>query len=357
MRTGAGRWALPAVATLLVATAIAAAILVSSGGGGGSQTSGQGTGTAGGTATGRTTALASAGDPSAAYEAAARTALPSVVQIQRSNGLGSGVVMDGNGDIVTNAHVVAGETKFVVISSDGKRFDAALRGSFPPGDVAVVRVSGGPLRSARFGDSSKLQVGEAVLALGSPLGLRSSVTDGIVSAVRRTVSEGNGVLLPSVVQTSAAINPGNSGGALVDLRGEIVGIPTLAALDPELGGTAPGVGFAISSNEVKSIATQLAQSGRVVRTDRAYLGVELRSLPSGGALVVSVVRGGPAAKAGMKPGDLILSVGDQPVGSVDDLATALASHKPGDRIPVKVRHQDGSTETLQVTLGRLPPPG
>jgi putative serine protease PepD len=353
MPTGSGRWALPAVATLLVAAAIVVAILVSSGGGGGSQTSGQGTGTA----TGRTTALARAGDPSAAYEAAARTALPSVVQIQRSNGLGSGVVMDGNGDIVTNAHVVAGETKFVVISSDGKHFDATLRGSFPQGDVAVVRVSGGALRPARFGDSSKLQVGEAVLALGSPLGLRSSVTDGIVSAVSRTVSEGNGVALPSVVQTSAAINPGNSGGALVDLRGEVVGIPTLAALDPELGGTAPGVGFAISSNEVKSIATQLAQSGRVVRSDRAYLGVELRSLPSGGALVVSVVKGGPAAKAGVKPGDLILSVAGQPVGSVDDLATALASHKPGDRVPVKVRHQDGSTETLQVTLGRLPPAG
>jgi putative serine protease PepD len=357
MATGSRRWALAGAATILVAAAVVVAILVSSGGGGGSQTSGQGTGTAGGTATGRTTGSARAGDPSAAYEAAARTALPSVVQIQRSNGLGSGVVMDGSGDIVTNAHVVAGEKRFVVISSDGKHFDATLRGSFPQGDVAVVRVSGGALRPARFGDSSKLQVGEAVLALGSPLGLRSSVTDGIVSAVSRTVSEGNGVALPSVVQTSAAINPGNSGGALVDLRGEVVGIPTLAALDPELGGTAPGVGFAISSNEVKSIATQLAQNGRVVRSDRAYLGVELRSLPAGGVLVVSVVKGGPAAKAGAKPGDVIVSVAGQPVGSVDDLATALASHRPGDRVPVKVRHQDGSTDTLQVTLGRLPPAG
>ncbi|MEA2383011.1 MAG: hypothetical protein QOH72_2982 [Solirubrobacteraceae bacterium] len=355
MGTGSGRWALPAVATILVAAAIVAAILVSSGGGGGSQTRGQGTGAA----TGRTAALAGArgGDPSPAYEAAARIALPSVVQIQRSNGLGSGVVMDANGDIVTNAHVVAGENKFVVISSDGKHFAATLRGSFPQGDVAVVRVSAGSLRPAQFGDSAKLRVGEAVLALGSPLGLRSSVTDGIVSAVSRTVSEGNGVALPSVVQTSAAINPGNSGGALVDLRGRVVGIPTLAALDPELGGTAPGVGFAISSNEVKSIATQLAKSGRVVRSDRAYLGVELRSLPAGGALVVSVVKGGPAAKAGMKPGDLILSVAGQPVGTVDDLATALAGHKPGDRVPVTVRHQDGSTATLQVTLGRLPPAG
>ena len=134
----------------------------------------------------------------------------------------------------------------------------------------------------------------------------------------------------------------------------MVGVPTLAATDPELGGTAPGVGFAISSNAVKSIASQLVQSGRVTRSDRAYLGVELGSLSQGGVLVVGVRKNGPAAKAGIKPGDIIQSVDGAPVGSVDDLATALAAHKPGDRVRVEVVHQNGKTQTVDVTLGRLP---
>jgi putative serine protease PepD len=344
---------LPAVGTALVAAAIVVAILVSSGGGGGSRT------LAGSAASGAQTGLgtgpsAGPGDPSVAYERAAAVALPSVVQIQRSNGLGSGIAFDDKGDIVTNAHVVAGEKRFVVIAANGKRFEATLRGAFPQGDVAVVRLDSGSLPVARWGDSSKLKVGEAVLALGSPLGLRSSVTDGIISAVSRTVSEGNGVALPSVVQTSAAINPGNSGGALVNLEAQVVGIPTLAATDPELGGTAPGVGFAISSNEVKSIASQLAATGKVARTDRAYLGVELGSLAQGGALVVGVAKNGPAEKAGIKPGDIIAAIDGQPIASVDDLATILAGHKPGDRVKVKVVHQDGGSDTVDVTLGQLP---
>jgi putative serine protease PepD len=341
------KWLLPAIGTVLVAAAIVVAILASSGGGGGSRTLGAASG-------GRRATQGLTDDPSSAYEAAASTALPSVVQIQRSDGLGSGIVFDKGGDIVTNAHVVAGEKRFVVVAANGKRYDATLRGSFPQGDVAVVHVSGASLPPLPFADSSKLKVGEAVLALGSPLGLRSSVTDGIVSAVSRTVSEGNGVALPSVVQTSAAINPGNSGGALVDLHARVVGVPTLAATDPELGGTAPGVGFAISSNEVKSIASQLVQSGRVTRSDRAYLGVELGSLSQGGVLVVGVQKNGPAAKSGIKPGDIIQSVDGAPVGSVDDLATALAAHKPGDRVRVKVVHQNGKTQIVDVTLGRLP---
>jgi putative serine protease PepD len=341
------KWLLPAIGTVLVAAAIVVAVLASSGGGGGSQTRGADSG-------GRGATHGLTDDPSSAYEAAASAALPSVVQIQRSDGLGSGIVFDKQGDIVTNAHVVAGEKRFVVVAANGKHYDATLRGSFPQGDVAVVHVSSASLPPLPFADSSKLKVGEAVLALGSPLGLRSSVTDGIVSAVSRTVSEGNGVALPSVVQTSAAINPGNSGGALVDLHARVVGVPTLAATDPELGGTAPGVGFAISSNEVKSIASQLVESGRVTRSDRAYLGVELGSLSQGGVLVVGVQKNGPAAKAGIKPGDIIQSVDGTPVGSVDDLATALAAHKPGDRVSVKVVHQDGKTQTVEVTLGQLP---
>ena len=328
-------------AVLVALAAVLGAVLVSSGGGGGSQTA----------------ASAPRVDPSAAYEAAAREALPSVVQIRHESGLGSGVVFDDAGHIVTNAHVVAGGRRFAVVTSDGQRHAAALRGSFPAGDIAVLRVDGAEAEPARFADSSRLRVGQAVLALGSPLGLRGSVTDGIVSAVSRTVSEGNGVALPSAVQTSAPINPGNSGGALVDLTGAVVGIPTLAAIDPGLGARADGVGFAISSNTARDIALQLAERGRVVDTGRAYLGVELRSFADAGVLIVGVLEEGPAAAAGLKPGDLILAIDGGRVVSVDDVAVALAEHKPGDQVSVEVQQQDGGREAVEVTLGELPPAG
>jgi S1-C subfamily serine protease len=292
-------------------------------------------------------------DPSPAFEAAAHKALPSVVQIQRPGGVGSGVVYDAH-DVVTNAHVVAGADTFTVVTSDGKEHPGTLRGAFPEGDLAVVRVTDTSLPPARFDDSSKLQVGQAVLAIGSPLGLRASVTDGVISATSRTVTEPNGAALPSAIQTSAPINPGNSGGALVDMSGAVVGIPTLAAINPEAGSPAAGVGLAISSNTAKRVAAQIVSTGKVVNTGRAWLGVELSSLPSGGVLVVAVVRGGPADKAGVRPGDVIESIDDQTVASVEDVAVVLASHKPGDRVPVKVLHQDGSTKTVQVTLGELP---
>jgi putative serine protease PepD len=295
------------------------------------------------------------GNPSAASERAVQVALPSVVQIESSGKLGSGVVFDGDGDIVTNAHVVSGSRTFTVITSDGQRHQASLRGSFPASDLAVVRVDDANLTPAHFADSAKLEVGERVLAIGNPLGLRSSVTDGIVSATSRTVSEGTGVALPSVVQTSAAINPGNSGGALIDLTGAVVGIPTLAAIDPELGGSAaPGVGFAISSDTVTRIAGQLVKQGRVVDSGRAWLGVELRSLPQGGAMVAAVTRGGPAAKAGIEDGDVIAAVAGRPAGSVDGVALVLATLKPGDAVQVALRRPNGSSPTVVVKLGELP---
>ena len=148
---------------------------------------------------------------------------------------------------------------------------------------------GHALRPAIFADSSKVEVGEIVLAAGNPLGLRSSITDGIVSALGRNVSEGQGIVLPNAIQTSAAINPGNSGGALVDLVGRVIGIPTLAAADPQLGGAAAGIGFAIPSNTVRDIANQIIEHGRVVDSHRAALGVSLAdSLERPGALVVAV---------------------------------------------------------------------
>ena len=279
-------------------------------------------------------------------------ALPSVVLIERSGALGSGIVFDGDGHIVTNAHVVGDARTFTVTTSDGAKHEATLSGAFAQGDLAVIDVQGGNLEPATFADSSRVEVGELALAIGNPLGLQSSVTQGIVSSTSRTVPEGNGVALPSVIQTSAPINPGNSGGALVDETGAVIGIPTLnAGIN---GQPAPGIGFAISSNTVKSIARQLADRGEVSDSARAWLGVDLRSVPKGGAIVAGVVRGGPAADAGIQPGDLIARVAGKPVPTVDDLAVVLAELKPGDRVPVELDAQTGA-RTAQVTLGQIPP--
>jgi putative serine protease PepD len=187
---------------------------------------------------------------------------PEVVQIQGKRALGSGVVFDDRADIVTNAHVIAGEQQFVVTLSGGDRHPATLVGSDPAHDLAVLHLNGARPAPATFADSSGPPVGAMVLAIGNPLGLRSSVTEGIVSSLNRTVSEGNGVTLSPAIQTSAAINPGNSGGALVDLTGRVIGIPTLEALDPQLGGSqAAGIGFAIPSNTVRQVAAGLIASG------------------------------------------------------------------------------------------------
>jgi S1-C subfamily serine protease len=185
---------------------------------------------------------------------------PSVVQIRTAQALGSGVVFDARGDVVTNAHVVAGANRVVVTLASGESHPAAVVGRDLGNDLAVIRLASGRPPAATFADSSQLEVGDIALALGNPLGLRSSVTQGIVSAIGRHVSESNGVTL-STIQTSAEINPGNSGGALVDLSGRVIGIPTLAAVDPQMGGgQAPGIGFAIDSNTVRRVASALANA-------------------------------------------------------------------------------------------------
>lgn len=192
---------------------------------------------------------------------------PKVVEVQTSVGLGSGVVFDGNGDVVTNAHVVGSAHSFTVRLAGGETHSATLVGSDPAHDLAVIRLVGAKPAPATFADAGQVQIGDVVLAIGNPLGLRSSVTQGIVSSLGRTVSEGNGVSLSPTVQTSAAINPGNSGGALVDLAGQVVGIPTLTALDPEFANTpAPGIGFAIPSGVVKQIATTIIASAQTSPT-------------------------------------------------------------------------------------------
>jgi putative serine protease PepD len=188
---------------------------------------------------------------------------PTVVQIETAQGLGSGIVYDADGNVVTNAHVTSGAKSFVVTLRNGERHAAKLVGADPSNDLAVIHITDATPDPASFGDSSKVRAGDISFAIGNPLGLRSSVTQGIVSSVSRSVSEGNGVTLSQAIQTSAEINPGNSGGALVDLAGRVIGIPTLAGLDQEFGDAqAPGIGFAIPSSTVQRVANQLISRGR-----------------------------------------------------------------------------------------------
>jgi putative serine protease PepD len=278
----------------------------------------------------------------------------SVVEVETPVGLGSGVVFDNKGDIVTNNHVVGSYKKLQVTDSTGKRRAATLVGTFAPDDLAVIHVAGGNLQPLVLGNSSRLQVGDIVLAVGNPLGLQSSVTDGIVSALGRTVTEQNGSALADAIQTSAAINPGNSGGALVDLDGRVIGIPTLAAIDSENSQLANGIGFAIPSNTVKAIADQLVRYGHVVNSGRAYLGAQLATAISGRVVVVSVVAKGPAASAGIVAGDTITAIDGHAVQSVDDVAATLANVRPGARAKITLRTATGKTEVRTVTLAQYP---
>jgi S1-C subfamily serine protease len=290
--------------------------------------------------------------------------LPSVVQILARNDLGSGVVYDERGHIVTNAHVVGNEDAFRVTTAHSEdTFTAKLVFSYPQQDLAVIKLDRVPkgLKAAEFADSSKVEVGQIVLAMGSPLGLSSSVTQGIVSATGRTVTEGRGdggtgATIANMVQTSAAINPGNSGGALVNLDGRVIGIPTLAATDPGEGdGAAPGIGFAIPASTVRNIADQIVKDGRVTESGRAALGITGRTVvnddyQAAGVAVAEVMAGGAADKAGIEPGDVITRLGDQDITTITSLAEALAAERPGRRTTVTYT-RDGDEKTVDVTLG------
>ncbi len=311
-------------------------------------------------ATSSTADHASAGSPESLQEQYLRVIArvePSVVQISNPQGLGSGIALDDRGDIVTNAHVIAGGGPYEVTDSKGKVYSAKLVGSFTPDDLAVVHAEGASLRPAQFARSSSLEVGDIVLAIGNPLGLRSSVTSGIISALGRTVDEPNGVVLPNVIQTSAPINPGNSGGALVDLEGEVVGIPTLAATDPQIGGAAVGIGFAIPSSLALEIASQIVKHGHVVESHRAYLGIEIASGISNEAIIAGVLAGTPAQKASMEKGDVIVSIGSTKISSPQEVAEALATMKPGEEVTVQVITPAGAHRSLKVTLGQYPGTG
>src|SRR3954454_18431640 len=303
-------------AHLLTGAAVLAALALSGCTGSGSSFARGSATTAGATGSTRSTGSASTDQLESDYERVIADVLPSVVEIQSSTGLGSGVVYDKQGNVVTNAHVTGSDMQFQVLASGSAGpLPATLVGSFPANDLAVIRVAEpGNLKPATFGDSAKVRVGQIALAMGNPLGLQATVTNGIISATGRTVTEpvsqeSPGATLADAIQTSAPINPGNSGGALVDLKGQVVGIPTLAALEPGNGGAAPGIGFAINSNQVKSIADQLISSGTVTNSGRAALGVRVTTVvdQSGdpqGVGVVDLVPGGPSDTAGIRPGDV-----------------------------------------------------
>lgn len=309
-------------------------------------------------------ATGSANDLQSDYQRVVKDVLPSVVQITTGQGLGSGVVYDDRGHVVTNAHVIGDARRFkVTLATGGDSLEASLVASYPQQDLAVIKLKDAPerLKPASFADSSKVEVGQIVLAMGNPLGLSSSVTQGIVSAVGRTVSEGRegggtGATIGDMVQTSAAINPGNSGGALVNLDNQVIGIPTLAATDPQMGeGAAPGIGFAIPASTVKNIADQIIKDGRVTESDRAALGITARGIigpdfEPAGVAVVDVAGGGPADRAGIRPGDVIVRFAKEDITTMQSLNEALAARKPGDRADVTV-DRNGSESSVSVTLG------
>jgi len=299
------------------------------------------------------------------YEDVIKAVLPSVVQITTPEATGSGVVYDDKGDIVTNAHVV-GSASTVQVTSDvgGATLTAKVLGVYAPDDLAVIRVTSGrgSLRPAAFGQSQDVSAGQIVLALGSPLGLTGSATQGIISATGRTVIETNAtdsgavktLTIAGALQTSAAINSGNSGGALVTLSGQVIGLPTAAALNAGTGDST-GIGFAIPSDTVRRIASQLIAAGHVTRPGQASLGLSARtdvtsSGQASGVAIASVSAGGPAGSAGLRAGDVITSIDGSETQTEAQLAALLAGLEPGMQVAVTYT-RSGFARTANVTLG------
>ena len=299
-------------------------------------------------------------------EAVAEAVLPSVVQIDINasqggpvglGGNGSGVIYRSDGHIVTNNHVVADARRMEVVFADGSREDAELVGRDELSDLAVVKVDRRRLPAIRLGDSSRLRVGQLAVAIGSPFGLEGSVTAGVVSALNRPISVGDGIRLPNVVQTDAPINPGNSGGALVGADGRLIGINS-AILTAGAPANA-GVGFAIPVNTAVDIADELIASGEVVYP---FLGVEGQDVPSAaqerlgverGALIERVQAGTPAAEGGLRAEDVIVSIGGRPIESFDDLIIAVRQARVGQTVRIAYI-RSGRERTTQVTLVERP---
>ena len=273
-----------------------------------------------------------------------------------AQGIGSGVIFDARGYVLTNSHVIEGAQQMRVTLPDGRTFPGKLVGADPVTDLAVVKIDASNLPAALLGDSSKLEVGETVIAIGNPLGLEGgpTVTVGVVSAVGRSIEDPGGAALHDLIQTDAAINPGNSGGPLVRMSGAVIGINTAIIQD------AQGIGFAISIDSAKPIVQELLAHGRVVRPLVGIVPVSVTpqlatayELPvERGVLVVRLDPKGPAARAGMKPGDIIVTIAGQAVKNLSELRVEIARHKIGETVDVAVRRQKASM-TLKVTLAEM----
>jgi S1-C subfamily serine protease len=296
---------------------------------------------------------------------------------EKVQSLGSGFVIDRQGDIVTNDHVVAGASGIRVGFSGGATYPAKVVGADPSSDLAVVRVAApsSALHPLSFDSSGAVQVGDPVYAIGNPFGLDRTMTAGIVSATGRDIQAPNGLTIPNSIQTDAPINHGNSGGPLLDGLGRVVGVTSQIQ-----GGTVDanvGVGFAIPSDTARTVAQQLIAKGHV---EHPWIGLQVETLPPGvsnavrgmprqGVAITRVVSGSPAARAGLKPathqvtadgetiptgGDSIVALGGKPVHTAAQLADAVASRKPGDRISIEAV-RGGHSRVVQVTLGSTPP--
>ncbi len=312
--------------------------------------------------------------------AAVQNVVPAVVSIHTNTGLGSGVIYDASGLILTNAHVVDGATTLTVGLPDGRYFQGKTLGADTNLDLAVVKIESTNLPVAPLGDSSTLQVGQFVSAIGNPLSLNNSVTVGVISALNRPMSEG-GYSQP-MIQTDAAINPGNSGGPLVDLNGNVIGINTLIeSSGGSSGRPAQGLGFAVPVNTAKRIVPQLVSAGHTTRSGQPYMGVSISDIPRAapndgfrrffgeggnqqptpsqptgvdhGALISRVVSGGPADQAGMQAGDVVTMIDGRQVYYAADLIQNIVTHKPGDQVQITIV-RNGQTSNLTVTLGEAP---
>jgi serine protease Do len=282
---------------------------------------------------------------------------------QREEGLGSGIIVSPSGFILTNNHVVDKATSLKVQLSDGRDFSAKVVGKDAQTDVAVVKIDAGNLPTLPFANSDAARVGDLCFAIGNPFGQDHTVTMGIVSAKNRTLERGT--YIQNFIQTDAAINPGNSGGALINAKGELIGMNTMiltgggASFGEEAGNI--GIGFAVPSNLAKQVMDQIEKSGKV---SRGYIGVSLQDLTpelgqhfgvkdSKGAVIADVTPDGPGAKAGLKQGDVITAIDGKKVGGSDDLTMDVISHEPGSTVTLDVV-RNGQPTTVKVTLGQRP---
>ena len=295
-------------------------------------------------------------DPFAPVVNIVKQVQPSVVTVITENGLGSGIVYSADGLIVTNNHVITGASSLTVAFASGEQVPATLVGTDPIGDVAVLKVDKTGLPAASF-EKAVPQVGQLAVAIGSPLGFEDTVTVGIVSGLQRTIpgSAQESQALVDLIQTDAAISPGNSGGALVDANSQVIGM-NVAYIPPS--SSAVSIGFAIPAQTVTAIADDLI-AGKPVQ--HAFLGIRYGQLTpeiaqqyninsDHGLIVLDVQSGSPAETAGMKPGDVVLSVAGTDMNQVEDLIAALHDHAPGDTVPVVIE-RNNQQQTLQVTLG------